>query len=582
MMKIEQTQRATMRSSSTPVSALTLIGAAATLAAGAGMVGCNDTSPGNESASNGEPADHAKAWFEDVSATSGITFVHDNGHVDRYLMPENVPGGAALFDMDNDGDLDLYLVQSGDPVNPSANSSGNMLYENLGDWTFRDVTERAQTGDRGFGQGAACADYDNDGDVDLYVTNLGTNVLYRNNGDGSFSDVTATAGVGHPGWSTSATWLDYDRDGDLDLYVCTYINWAPDTEQDCFNKMGSLDYCAPRNYNSPGLDVLYRNNGDGTFADVTSAAGISASGNGLGVSSVDLNGDGYLDIFVANDQLPDLLWINRGDGTFTNEATARGCAVDTDGIAKAGMGVTIADVDGDADFDILVCNLQQETDSFYVNENGRFNDATLRYGLGAVSKQFTRFGMGWVDFNNDGIFDLYQANGRVARVPKTWSDDPYAEPNLLFRGTASGRFEEVDPRGGTSVLLVASSRAAVFGDIDNDGRIDVVVVNQEAPIHLLRNVTQDDHHWIGFRVLNANGQDAINAVVTVEAGGRSMVRDIRPGYSYLASNDPRAHFGLGGVSKIDRITVRWPDGLTSTCDGLAVDQYHMLRRTDDS
>ncbi|MCA9295880.1 MAG: VCBS repeat-containing protein, partial [Phycisphaerales bacterium] len=254
----------TQRAASRPTSPRTNLGIAAALAGCTWLAGCSGSSSKNTTASNGDAAANSNAWFENVVANSGITFIHDNGHTDRYLMPENVPGGAALFDMDNDGDLDLYLVQSGNPVDPSANTAGNMLYENLGDWHFRDVTARSGTGDRGFGQGAACADYDNDGDVDLYVTNLGTNVLYRNNGDGTFTDVTATAGVGHPGWSTSAVWFDYDRDDDLDLYVCTYINWALDIEQDCFNKMGGNDYCAPRNYNSPGLDALYRNNGDGT------------------------------------------------------------------------------------------------------------------------------------------------------------------------------------------------------------------------------------------------------------------------------------------------------------------------------
>jgi len=542
-----------------------------------GLAGCTSRDEAPEAPTDASASSGADAWFTDVADDAGFTFVHENGHVDRYLMPENVPGGAAVFDMDGDGDLDVYLVQSGHPVDPDATDAGNALYENRGDWTFVDITESSGTGDRGFGQGVTCADYDNDGDVDLYVTNLGPNVLYRNNGDGTFDDVTAEAGVGDDGWSTSATFLDYDLDGDQDLYVCTYINWSLDIEQLCYNKMGKEDYCAPKNYNSPGRDVLYRNEGDGTFSDVSNEAGIVISGNGLGVSAVDFDDDGWLDMFVANDQLPDQLWMNQRDGTFIDEATARGCAVDANGIAKAGMGVTLADIDIDGDFDILVCNLLAESDSLYTNNDGQFTDSTLRSGLGAVSKQFTRFGMGWLDFNNDGWLDLYQANGRVARVPKTWSDDPYAEPNLLFRGSPSGRFEEVSPRGGTSDLLIASSRAAAFGDLDNDGGIDIVVVNQNAPIHLLRNTIADNGHWIGCAVLNEHGSNALNARVLIEAGGRTILRDVRPGYSYCASNDPRVHVGLGPLDAVDRMTVRWPDGTERIIESPAINSYHIVR-----
>ncbi|MEM7228836.1 MAG: CRTAC1 family protein [Planctomycetota bacterium] len=544
------------------------------------LVACSGSTDETSSTSNASDNDAPRAIFDDVVDASGITFRHENGHVDRYLMPENVPGGAALFDMDDDGDLDVYLVQSGNPVDPTANTLGNELYENLGDFKFRDVTESSGTGDTGFGQGTACADYDNDGDVDLYVTNLGPNVLYRNNGNGTFTDVTNTAGVGDDRWGTSTTFLDYDKDGDVDLYVCNYINWSLEREQDCFNKMGSPDYCAPKNYSSPGVDVLYRNEGDGTFTDVTTAAGITSSGNGLGVSSVDFDDDGWLDIFVANDQLPDQLWMNQRDGTFVDEANIRGCAVDSDGIAKAGMGVTAADIDDDGDFDVLVCNLSSETDSMYINDNGRFDDATLRAGLGATSKQYTRFGMGWIDFDNDTRLDLYQANGRVARVPKTWSDYAYAEPNLLYMQSDSGRFE-----GGVATVTsgetpIASSRAAAFGDLDSDGRMDIVVVNQLDSIHLLRNVADDAGNWLMIRVLNDDGADALNARVEVETDAGTFVRDVRPGYSYLASNDPRVHVGIGDATSARRITVTWLDGHTRVFENVAGNQVHTFTRSD--
>jgi len=536
------------------------------------MAGCGGSSESQPVAIDAGP------WFSDGVVESGITFVHTNGHGQRYLMPETISGGGALLDLDDDGDLDLYLIQGGDASNPGADGLPNHLYENLGDGRFRDITAESGTGDTGYGMGAACGDYDNDGDTDLYVTNLGANVLYRNEGEGRFVDVTRMAGVGDDHWGTSTAFLDFDRDGDLDLYVCNYVNWSLGIEQECTATTGTTDYCSPKSYQVPDRDVLYRNDGDGTFSDVSVAAGLGQSfGNGLGLGCADFDGNGYIDIFVANDQTLDQLWMNQGDGTFVDEAVFMGCAVDENGLAKAGMGVAVADIDLDGDQDVMVCNINAETDSLYLNQGGFFTDSTARMGLGVVSRTFTRFGMGWVDLDNDGLLDLYQANGRVQRQDERWSNDPYAEPNVVFRGTADG-FEEIMPRGGTAVLEVACSRAAVFGDIDNDGGVDVVVVNQNGAPGLLRNVREKRGHWIMFKLVNQYGGDALGAELRARVGSRWIASAVRPGYSFQASNDPRVHIGLGAVEAVDEISITWPDGRQETHGGFVADRIHRVQQ----
>ncbi|MHC4946643.1 MAG: CRTAC1 family protein [Planctomycetota bacterium] len=536
--------------------------------------GGGDPSP-DGAGTGGAPA----PWFEEVAAESGLVFRHDVGYRGRYLMPESIVGGGALFDMDGDGDLDAYLVQTGVYDAPDA-ATANRLFRNRGDGTFEDVTAGSGADDAGYGVGVSSGDYDADGDVDLYVTNVGPNVLLRNEGDGRFTDVSAATGTAHPGWGASSAFVDVDHDGDLDLYVCNYVNWSPETELDCYNDAGALDYCQPTNYDAPARDVLYRNEGDGTFTDASDAAGLGASvGTGLGVIAGDFDGDGRIDVFVANDGMRDHLWINRGDGTFTDEALESGCGYDQDGIAKAGMGVTAADVDDDGDLDLLVCNLNTQTDSFFLNEgNGLFADVTAAAGLGAASRPFTRFGMAWIDFDHDGRLDLFQANGRVMRQSSNWSDDPYAEPNLLLRGVGGLRFTEVKPRGGTAEPLIASSRAAAFGDVDDDGDVDVLVVNRDGPAHLLRNVAPRGGAWIGFRVVDEHDRDALGAVVSFRAGPRHVRRDVRAAFSFCASNDPRVHVGLGDATGAEEVEVRWVDGRTEAFGDRDAGAYHTLRR----
>jgi len=526
-----------------------------------GCGGPTEEAPGLSAAAAPVETPGEFVWFEEVAEQAGISFRYESGFDGRYIFPEIMGGGAALFDMDGDGDLDAYLVQGGGVAVPESDRPTNLLFENLGGGTFRDVTEASGTADRGYGMGVAAGDYDNDGDIDLYVTNYGPNVLLRNDGGGKFRDVTAQAAVGHPGWGVSAAFLDYDVDGDLDLFVANYLNWSLSIEQDCYNNAGLVDYCLPTNYNAPAMDALYRNEGDGRFREVTEEVGLGAAfGNGLGVVAADFDDNGAVDLFVANDTMMNQLWLNQGDGTFVDEALLRGCALDEHGTTKAGMGVSVGDIDDDGDLDLLVVNLEGQTDSFYRNEQGFFADHTGVVGLGTTSRRFTRFGIGLVDLDNDGTLDLYQANGRVVKSPEPRIEDPFAEPNLLFRGTGGGGFTEVRPRGGTVPELVHTSRAAAFGDVDGDGGVDLLVVNRDAPAYLLRNVAQDRGSWIRFRVLDEHGRDALGARLSAKVGPRRLTKEVRAAFGYCTSNDPALHLGLGDSGQTEEIVVTWPDG----------------------
>ena len=539
------------------------------------------TDPPAQDRSSAKAAD-ADPWFEEVAESCGIDFRHRSGHDGVYYMPEIVAGGAALLDYDDDGWLDIYFVQAGSLHPGVTDVPGNRLYRNRGDGTFLDVTAAARVGDTGYGMGVTCGDYDNDGDVDIYVTNVGPNVLYRNNGDGTFTDVSVAAGVADPGFGSSGAFVDIDGDRDLDLVVINYLVWARDREIDCraTGTRATLDYCSPNNYRAPARDVLLRNNGDGTFEDVTVAAGLGAAfGNGLGAACADFDRDGDVDIYVANDGTPNQLWINKGNGTFVDEALIRGSAVNRRGIAEAGMGVVPVDIDNDGDLDLHMSHLAQETNTCYLNANGSFDDSTAALGLAAPSWDYTGFGLGFFDFNHDARLDLFVANGRVKMRPDQLDpDDPYAEPDLLFRGLANGRFEEVQPRGGTEDELVATGRGAAFGDLDNDGDIDVVVVNKDARAFVLRNVVGDRGHWVMFRVRNSAGGDAVGATLRIEAGGATQWRTVNPSIGYCSSNDSRIHCGLGSATKIDRVSVYWPSGAVDSLGPFEVDRVHEIRR----
>ncbi len=507
-------------------------------------------------------APHESPWFSEQTSERGIDFVHHSGFDGRPMMPEMVGGGVALADLDGDSDLDLYLVQSGrvDTTLP-VETSANRLYLNRGDGYFDRVSGAAGSGDRGYGMGVAAGDYDNDGDVDLYVTNLGNNVLLNNDGSGHFTDVTAEAGVGDTDWSTAATFHDFDVDGDLDLFVVNYLHWSENIEMECFGPAFYVTYCGPASYDVPAMDRLYRNNGDGSFTDITFSAGINvAFGNGLGLAGADFNNDGLTDVFVANDTMVNQLWINQGNLRFEEECMLWSCAMDSVGIEKAGMGVSTADVDDDGDNDLLVVNLHGQSDSFFRNEGTYFFDATRIIGLGPVSMRHTRFGVTFADFDNDGRLDLYEANGDIG-LTKPVDGDGYAEPNTLYRGLiieGSVRFEEVKPQGGVSSALVHTSRGLAVGDIDNDGGLDLVVTNRDAAPYLLMNRVKRGN-WVRFKVLSGD-RDAHGATVSATVGNRRLSRDVQLSTSYLASSDPRVHFGIGHETEVFDITVRWPGG----------------------
>jgi len=546
-----------------------------------------------------EPADAAASLlpqadlFVEVAAESGIDFVHDNGASGQFYYPELAHAGAAFVDVDNDGSLDVYLVQSGPlPPQPRTDLNTNRLYLNQGDGTFEDVTAATGVGDRGYGIGVAVADFDRDGWADLYVTNLEANTLYRNDGPGAdgrvtFTDVTAIAGVAGSDYSSSAAFVDFDRDGDLDLFVCNYLQWSELLEKRCLGFNGQRGYCSPAEY-QPVSDTLFRNDGVDerghvTFTDVSQAAGMrSVASSGLGVVTADFDGDGWIDIFVANDQMPNHLWINAGDGTFREEALLRGAALNDLGLPEAGMGVAVEDWDDDGDWDLFMVHLTGETNTFYRNQGGAFRDVTDELRLGMVSRAFTGFGTGLLDYDNDGRFDIFIANGKVGANDDAEFD--YAEPNQLLRGLADGSFVDVSSRAGNAVTRREVSRAAAFGDFDNDGDIDILVANNGGSARLLRNESGNDNHWLSIQLSGRPRQldrDALGAIVTITTNGRTRRRLVQAAYSYAASNDPRVHFGLGEVERVERVSVQWPGGEILVLEDVEADQCLILKEGQD-
>ncbi len=497
------------------------------------------------------------AWLENQAEQRGVDFTWISGATGTFNMPEIIGGGAALFDCDNDNDLDIYLVQGG-YLDKEQFVRNKLLINN--DGQFQDVSIESGADNNGYGMGVTAGDYDNDGLIDLYITNVGDNVLLHNEGNGQFKDVTKSAGVGDDGWGASCAFVDLDADGDLDLYVVNYLLWKHGLKIDCFNAKGTRDYCSPVNYMAPSRDVVYRNNGDGSFTDMTISAGLGTNiGTGLGILCNDYTGDGKIDIFVANDGMPDQLWRNNGDWTFTDVATLRGCALDDEGKAKAGMGVTSDDFDNDGDFDIVVCNLFGESDSLFRNDGDFFTDITASKGIRTSTRHATRFGLGWVDFNNDGILDIYEANGRVQQIGTPLTDDPFAEPNYVLQGTKT-KWELIQ---GVIIPGIHTSRAAAFGDIDNDGGIDVLVINKDAPAYLLMNVHPNRTRSTTLNILNEHGSPALGAYATATVNGLSITHPVQSAWSYMAANDPRVHFGLGDTTEITDVSIHWVDGTTT-------------------
>lgn len=504
-------------------------------------------------------------WFR---THEPFDFTWVSGASGDFAMPEIIGGGIALIDYDGDEDLDVYFVQGGDlhaaRDTDTPHNHMNRLFRNDGNFNFVDVTEAAGAGDRGYGMGVAVGDIDQDGDPDLYITNVGRNTLLRND-NGVFVDVTEQSGTGNEGWGASAAFFDADLDGDLDLFATNYLDWTPETELSCFNPLGGEDYCSPRNYMSPAIDVFFRNNGDGTFEDATTNAGFNtAAGTGLGVITADWTGDGKPDLFVANDGMPDFLWASTDDGRWNERGMDRGCALDDEGIAKAGMGVDTDDIDDDGDLDIIVCNLTGESDSIFRNEGAYFIDITARTGVRKSTRHATRFGLGWVDLNNDGWLDLFEANGGVMRSANGPSHDPYAQHNHVLMGNQKGRFTTVPHALDRTDAPPRTSRAAAFGDLNGDGRIDVVISNRDAPAVLLENITNPDQHYVRVDVINEHGRPDVGSLVELQLGERTITRPIQRAGSYMASNEPTVHIGLGPHDRYQRLSVIRPDGTRQT------------------
>ena len=533
-------------------------------------------------------------WFTDVAADVGLDFVHYNGASGHYYYPEILGPGVALFDYDNDGDLDVYIVQGRSlgpgeaPAPPTkALPLRGRLYRNdlrvNADGTrtlhFTDVTEQSGIRATGYGLGVAVGDIDNDGWPDLYLMNFDGNQMLHNNGDGTFTDVTKESGTeDRPDFGVSAAFLDYDRDGLLDLYVGNNVNYRLENEKACPNMAGARDYCPPQIYGGRP-DRLYHNVGHGKFVDVTAKALRGAKfGPALGVSTADFNGDGWIDIFVANDGEDDLLFINQKDGTFKETALAAGVAITSEGKAEASMGVDAGDFDNDGDDDLIMTELTSQGFNLYMNDgHAMFRDVSASSGLGAFSLPYTGWGTSWFDFDNDGWLDTMAVNGTIiAQEGHRDQKFPYDQKKLLLKNLGNGRFEQVTSKAGRAFDLSESGRGAAFGDIDNDGDVDVLIGNDAGPVRLLINNIGNRNHWLGLRLV-AGGRDALGARVGVtRSSGPTLWRRVRSDGSYGSANDPRVLVGLGTSSETPRVQIQWPDGKAEEWTGAVIDRWTTL------
>jgi tetratricopeptide (TPR) repeat protein len=519
--------------------------------------------------------------FVEGAMRRGLVFSYDCGATSDQFIGDTMGGGVGLFDADGDGWLDVYFVNGCRlPIDPDRPPAPNRLFRNNGDGTFADVTAGAGVGGRGYGMGCAVGDYDNDGHDDLFVTGLGSTLLYHNNGDGTFTDVTMKAGVGSTRWCTAAGFGDLDGDGDLDLVVVTYVEADPRNAPDCHSALGHPIHCPPGKFPAQ-FDHLFRNNGDGTFTDVSREAGLEVpDGRGLGLAIADLDGDGWLDLFVANDAVPNFLFLNRGGLRFEETATAAGAAYDGTGNATASMGVVADDLDGDGRLDLLHTNFRNEGNTFLHNlGSGLFVDASARAGLDAPSRPMTGFGAAALDADNDGRLDLFVANGHVDDQP--WIRLPMAQLPQSYTGLADGRFDAA-PAGAVSTYFASPvvGRGMAAGDLDNDGLVDLVVIHRDAPAALLHN-TSVGGHWLGLRLVGtASSRTPIGARATCRAGGRTFVRWLTSGTSYLSAHDQRLWFGLGAAATIDELEVLWPSGSVQRLYGLKADRVLDLRESE--
>jgi hypothetical protein len=518
------------------------------------------------------PAPASPVTFRDVTRAWGITWRHDMGLSGQRMMVETMGSGGALLDFDNDGDLDVYLI-NGAPMPGYRGSAAlhDALYRNDGPGRFTEVTTAAGTGDTHYGQGICAADYDNDGHLDIYLANYGPNTLYRNRGDGTFENVTAAAGVEDPLWGSSCAFLDYDRDGRVDLFVVNYVDFTPANNKFCGDYPNNISaYCHPNVYNGQP-DRLFRNNGDGTFTDVAEAAGISARfGNGLGVVAGDSDNDGDVDLYVANDKTPNTLYANNGDGTFTDVTLLAGVGYSLDGEPWAGMGTDFGDIDTDGDLDLVVTNLDFENNNLYRNEGGHvFSDVSFASGIGAISMSYVGFGADFLDYDNDGRMDLIIANGHILDNAPHFNDaTTYAQRNFVFHGEGE-RLREVGLESGPDMAIPNVARGLASGDVDDDGDLDLLFTVCGGAPRLFLNDGGNARDWVALRLAGrASNRSAIGARVTLPGPHGPLIEEVRAGSSYQSQSDLRLHFGLGPRGAAARApleaVIRWPSGESQT------------------
>ena len=584
-------------------------------ASGAPDLGAASDAPAGEDPTTADPspsADDENDWFADRAATAGFDFVHFNGMSGEFYLPEMIPAGVGLFDYDNGGGLDANFVQGqmvGERTTFSDARFGPVgplplkgrLYRNdlevAADGTrtlrFTDVTDASGIDARGHGMGVAAGDVDNDGWVDLYLTNLGPNRLYRNNGDGTFADVSAASGTDDAGWGVSASFVDVDRDGSLDLYVGNYVEYGFRTERTCTVLSDRRTYCGPEHYPA-ATDRLYHNQGNGTFTDVTATAFVVTEpfGPALGVSTADFDDDGWLDIYVANDRRDNLLWMNQRDGTFKNVGLLSGAALSEHGNPEASMGVDAGDFDNDGDEDLMMTHIPTEGHNVYVNDgSGFFEDMSAASRLHEHSLGYTGWGTAWIDYDNDGWLDILLAHGALDAKPgRPDHPMPFEERNLLLHNRGDGRFEDVTDRAGAALSLVEVSRGAAFGDVDNDGDVDVLLGNLNGRVRLLINNVGNRSHWLGLRIVAQLGRSAGDSgspavrdmqgarVAIQREGQQTLWRRVRADGSYASANDPRVLVGLGASTAVPTVRVRWPDGDIEEWAELVIDQWTTLMK----